>query len=385
MNAKLLAGRLFSVTKKHPIWILVILVALGSAVFQGIRHFQINHPNYEHAMTPLTQKMQTHCFGRFQIDLPAGSRVKQASVNVNGISIGYKPYVSYEEFEQFVAKRWREVQALTKDNYDRPYVKASVKVEPVKNGVIFSTGHRMVAGSDVYGVDKGPQLFQDTEAYLWRDDLLFEFGKTLNGEERIAALMRRIEVNQEGQPPFRAGLCFGQGFLVTDGFEPAEARVSFTLPGYKDFGLIASQRAFSGEPHKSLLQRKAEKQPMRDAILATALKNNPGLILGGKTHRSAARELAKLNGEEYTGGDTEKKNGFSTSIVSEWEYVGKTNSAEFPEITLEMGIRYVSDEMPPALGEFPTKDKATLALSKEEYFALWDAILKSLRPRPGAF
>ena len=127
MNAKSLSR----IAKQHPFWSLIGLAAIAWAAYQGVQYYQITHPQYEHAMTTLTQNMQPHCFGRHQIDLPAGARVETASINVDGVSVGYKLHVSHEEFEQLIAKRWQELQAMTMDSYKRPYAQASKRLDPV--------------------------------------------------------------------------------------------------------------------------------------------------------------------------------------------------------------------------------------------------------------
>ena len=381
MNAKSLSR----IAKQHPIWSLIGLAAIAWAGYQSVQYYKITHPHYEHAVGTLSQNMQPHCFGRYQIDLPAGARVASASIDVNGVSVGYKLHVSHEEFEQLIAKRWQELQAMTMDSYKRPNAQASKKLDPVPDGVVFLYEYKYLEGPDAYGVDRGPRLTYQTEGYLWRDEVLYKIGKLLNGEEKIAALMPRIETRTSGQFPSRSGFCFGYGFLIASGgFEPVWTRVSYTFPDHKGFGLLVSEHLFNVEANKPLLQRRAEKQPMKEAMLAAALKQDPSLILGGKKYRAAKRKLGILDGEEITQGATEETLDFDTDISSVWETVGKSNSLDYPEITLQMGIEFTTKQSPSPLGAFPSKKIAPDALPEKEYFALWDAILKSLRPRPVA-
>jgi len=371
--------------RQHPWRSLLALIALSGLAYYAMRQYQITHPHYEHAMTSLTQNMQPHCFGRFLIDLPSGARVDSASLTINDISIAYDEFVSHEEFEARMAKRWQELQALTKDDYNRPYAEPSKRLTPIPNGEIFLYEYEYLDGLDVHGVDRGPRLIHQAEGYLWRDEVLYEFKSRLKGEEKIAALMPRIETRADSRPPTQPGFCFGRGLLETSGaFEVADAHVSFTFPGQEDFGLIAGERIFDGEAEKPLLQRRTEKLPFNQAMFAEALKRKPGLVYGEHKYRFSKRPIAKFEGEEIVVGSTEKKFTYSTSVGSEWEYVGKSGSNELPALSLNMGVSFTTQQAPSPLGAFPSKAIAPKAISEEEYFALWDAILKSLRPRPVA-
>ena len=383
MNLKAFIDRMPRFLRQYPITSGLGFTLILWLSFSAIAQYRIHNPKYEHAMTSLTQNMQTHCFGRSQINLPAGTRTSMAYLEIDGVGVSAEPGIPHEEFVKNMNTRWLELQALTKDNYNRPYLKPSVKLEPIQDGVIFLYEHSIIKGSVLDG-EPAESPYHESEGYLWRDGVLFVFKKALESEDDYARVMSRLEVRQINEMPKRPGICFGWGFVESSEFEPVNLRMRFDFPGNKKIGLIATQKYFNGESSKPLLQRRKEKRPINEAMFAAALKRKPDIVFGEHIFRFAKRALGKLDGEEITVGSTEKRGDFNNHIGSEWEYIGKSGSLDFPEITLEMGVSYTTTKAPSPLGAFPSKEIAPDALPENEYFALWDAILKSLRPRPVA-
>jgi hypothetical protein len=96
---------------------------------------------------------------------------------------------------------------------------------------------------------------------------------------------------------------------------------------------------------------------------AERLKGYPDI----KILRKTTREIAGLDGEEVafkTPTDSE-----TTSHSFQWEYQGKPNSIAAPQISASLNIPSGTD---------------AVSISNEELLGLWDAVLGSIRLRPGA-
>jgi len=102
-------------------------------------------------------------------------------------------------------------------------------------------------------------------------------------------------------------------------------------------------------------------------------------------HRDAKRTVSGMAGEEWIEGITTKElSGYDTSVDTCWHYPGEIQSPAKPLITAEFNISYETAIPPSPWGGFPPK-KSPDEIGKDEFMALWDTILGSLRLRPGAF
>lgn len=57
------------------------------------------------------------------------------------------------------------------------------------------------------------EVFHEAEGYLWRDNTLFTFGRTLNAAEDILRWLPRLYTRKNNEIPDRPGLCLNGAFV----------------------------------------------------------------------------------------------------------------------------------------------------------------------------
>ena len=102
--------------------------------------------------------------------------------------------------------------------------------------------------------------------------------------------------------------------------------------------------------------------------------------------RNTRQRIGDIEGEEWIHMSTSKEAGsiYSSEIAAYWQHSGGESYSRQPSVNVNMTIDVDEKVAPPTFGEFPPK-KAESDIGKEEFLALWDGILKTLRPRSGAF
>lgn len=170
-----------------------------------------------------------------------------------------------------------------------------------------------------------------------------------------------IQYRGDGEVPKTPGFCIEAGFLKGSELNAEEVAVGLDVPGYPTVTLSYDSYV-TGNPDKPLLSR----VPLVPSMLLSVLN-------GTSTLRRRDRNIGPIKGQELLVRANE--NG-KRSYEFLWESQGKADSIEFPFMSLQLSTSAETD----AKGEVIDAPFA----NDEEALAFWDAILGSLRLRPGA-
>ncbi|BBN87885.1 T6SS immunity protein Tli4 family protein [Azospira sp. I09] len=347
-----------------------LFLFIAWAIFKSYALFRIHFPIRDHAMIPPLQEMQTFCVGRYLIDLPKGSVLFRAESSAGGkaaVNFFSDTPVTYSQFLEKIRIRWEELKELKKDG-NEVFEKPSERIEFLQDGVIFTFRHRSDYEDEWPGGDKGLQHFYDTEGYLWRSSVLYRFyGGIVRNETETA--MQHMILRQDDELPSRQGFCGGRSFFPGPPQERESVNFAFRLP--------------TNPPIELRINMPSGRPPKQNLALFNSNDFKASMV------RDAKLSIGSMGGEEWITTSTESKfeNRYNSSMDAHWYYVKETIQAPLPGelgIHVRMEFDVDTETPPPTFGELPPA-KAEGEVGKEEFLALWDGILKTLRPRPGAF
>ncbi|HCF2479691.1 MULTISPECIES: T6SS immunity protein Tli4 family protein [Pseudomonas aeruginosa group] len=363
------------------------LAIVIATVFCALRNWNNSKYDRIYPITELTQKMQTHCVGRLLIDLPEGStwEPNASGAHLDGyLALSVTTGVTEAEYDALVERRWSEIEAEEKKS-TWPAAQSAKRVSPLKNSTVFSYGFHENEGPDLDGMVH-KDVFHDAEGYLWGDGTLFTLGPKLNGADVISGWLPRLHARKNDEVPSKPGLCLNGAFVESyyDLAGPSETvSWGFKLP--KNLGLVVRHRKV-WEPEQPMLERYREAESEFAGLVARELAK-PGVIAGRKEYRADKRNVNGLEGDERVVGGTEgrsARNYFKTNVGGEWNFPGIGSANPMPSINIDLGTTFQTTTRPAELGGFPSHDEALGYPTEAEFFELWDAILNSIRYRPGA-
>lgn len=299
-----------------------------------------------------TTRWVTHCFGRFLIDLPPGTQVRA----------GYR--VWGDPIERL---SWQASQA---------HERIGAREHELKNSPHESHGALLVRREE-HGGGSASLVFWAApfstsamlgETYLLAEDKVYVYSGTIAPEKVESALgfsgelSRRLRTRAVPQLPSEPGFCIEGGYISGNEFMGESFRAGITVPGHP--GLQLTFRSATGAAENGLLERVGGF--FRTEVL--------GAAVGMNTLRKGQRSVGRLAGEEYlvAGGEQQQR-----VYAFRWEFQGRDGSLAEPNLALEMGVM---ERDPDAEGNPPAPAFSTDA----EALQLWDAMLESIRLRPGA-
>lgn len=341
---------------------LVVTAALSvAAAAWAIDTYRISYPNREHAMTELTKTMRPYCIGRFLIEVPRQAKLEGLSQAIMGMgTIEVATNITHATYE---------LRAKDKE--------AALRAQPhEKEGTVLKDVWRPE------GVDATFLTFRDDKysteqfsmlAYLWREGqmLTFHYGASNDGIEKskdeLLRAFSKIEPRDNDQIPQSSGACIDNAFVTGSGYRAESVGGTFEFPDYPRLTLAVSADVTERPDTEGLLARAARHKRAIDI-------NYPDMKV--RALRSAKRTVNGLAGEELVQvvpadkGDPYRQ-GQGNSYTAVWESNGIAKSMEKPEVRISLNY----DD-----GALEGKK-----LTEEQLLALWDAIVNSFRPRPGAF
>lgn len=292
----------------------------------------------------------THCFGRFLVQLPSGANLSQTSK------------VWGEEIARFQGSAPAKIKARQSE------LEASIhKTE----------GSMLVRRIDL---DRGSVVFlswalphskimlrQDTFLITSDQGGFVHSGDVSPGREEIAirhgkSLSSNIRSRLPDEIPTDSGFCINEGFIAGSDYRSESFSVDVTLPNHP--GAHLDFFAGTGAEENRLLDRVGGF--LRTEVIGTAA--------GLKTLRKRVRDVGPIDAEEYLVAASDK----GQRVYSfTWESQGKDRSLSEPNIGVNLGVleQSVVSEKEPYRPAFK---------SDEEALELWDAIIASIRLRPGA-
>ncbi|CAM2189942.1 Tle cognate immunity protein 4 C-terminal domain-containing protein [Paraburkholderia sacchari] len=325
-------------------------------------------------VTELTAKLKARCVGRYLIDMPEDAS-EYGDAKILGVDITAKA-MTEEAYRQEIEQR-EVVLKTVKDNYPRPVL---YEVGPIhgkdtyyfiyRDAVIDSPATRYIEG---YKWDRGYRFLLKIEAsdYLHpnqtNDPIVKKFDVKNDVPAKTAlvfSIMEKLSGRPKEEIPTEPGLCFAGGFLPGRATDDQFVNSGFRLANNRDvfFDVLVDT-----EPHgNTTLLQHADSPEGRWALKA----------MDAKVIRKGVVDLSGVKAEEWLFEGLKPGDGrgdsFSLSVH------GTTSGPATPYLSLDMntggrleiGGKFVSLE--------------TGSLSTGEAVALWDAVSRTVRLRPGS-
>ncbi|MGY0611518.1 MULTISPECIES: T6SS immunity protein Tli4 family protein [unclassified Luteimonas] len=303
-----------------------------------------------------TEGNTTYCLGRYLIDLPAGSRVS-ARYTFAGSRVDTHAGVSREGFADRLAAREAGLRNAAHRDGDSMYVAR----EDIATGQVSlvswasPNSRRLYRYDDFAWFPAGQVLYQ----FQGEGDATPQARAkaTAHGREVLGALRPRARAEVPAGP----GFCIDSGVIAHSRLNREEVTATIRLRDYPTVTLDFMSYT-TGRPASGLLKRAASVPPGYEDVAARMTNLRRG-----------DRDLGPVQGQEVlVRADADGK----TAYQFLWESQGQANSIEHPFLSLELGTTGETDDS----GEVIDAPFG----SSEDALALWDAILDSLRLRPGA-
>lgn len=300
-----------------------------------------------------TQGWSTYCFGRFLIDLPPAAQVR-ASYTIRG-----------DRFERTVLRRESFEDAVSRKENEL----ASAAHETEGSMLVRRVDHDTGAVTLISWSHPGrTRMKHEHTFFLTQDGAVYYYGGQLSARREnlvirnTADYARNLKSLEAGEVPGEPGFCIESGYIAGNEFMGESFRAGITVPGHP--GMQLTFRSATGAAENGLLERVGGF--FRTEVL--------GAAVGMNTLRKGQRSLGPIAGEEYlvTGREQQQR-----VYAFRWEFQGRDGSLAEPNLALEMGVM---ERDPDAEGNPPARAFSTDA----EALQLWDAMLESIRLRPGA-
>jgi hypothetical protein len=324
----------------------------------------------------LTANLKTRCVGRYLVDMPEGMHVS-GYAKIHGVDI--------------------ETKAMSGDMYQREIAAREAELKAAKSALgyqfLYQDGEAWGKGTRYFVHLGSPSDPSDTtrviEAYKWDrgyriklkvtawnyDHSVFKEEPSVkrmaiknNVRERTAlvfGLLEKVRGRADDEIPTEPGLCFYGGFLSVKASSEEEVSTLYTLNGHDDINFSFETRADLHEA-TTLLQR-ADSPEIHEQLKAA-----DGVLI-----RKGIVDLSGMKAEEWLiegrrPGDG-RGNSFSL-VINE-----TTSSPSSPFLSMDLttgGQVQIQDK-------YVKLDQASLTTG--EAVALWDAVSRTLRPRPNGY
>lgn len=296
----------------------------------------------------------THCFGRFLIDLPSNAVIRP----------GYRLWGARMESLQLPASALEGVMnARERELKAQPHLKS--------HGNLFL--RRIEFGPKAKGIyswnsEVSTKLFRlDTYAIAEPAGPVFRLQVRVSDDRESLALNQatawtsNLRSREPLEIPTDPGFCINDGFIAGSAFQVEGFRIGVTFPDHPGAQFLF--RSSTGAEENRLLER------MGGFLMGVAK-----LAAGITTLKKGVRNIGQIQAEEYaTAGSQDGQRLYSFT----WESQGKDDSITEPNLAAQLGVL---ERNPDDQGKPPPPAFA----SDAEAVALWDAIVESIRLRPGA-
>ncbi|WP_266171352.1 T6SS immunity protein Tli4 family protein [Dyella subtropica] len=304
-------------------------------------------------------KVSSICFGRFVIDLPEGSQIRelgQQSEFMFGPIESERTEIDAKGFSERMSQRESEI----KTKKLKHIYQLTKTISPSSDTQIFLAS-RDAFGSLGYGFD----------AHRLDKNVLFSMTQTGFDPENIDSvvsslqhdLLPHLRARQQDEIPSDPGFCIKDGFVANDGKDSPfeEARVQINLKEWPDLWVSVYSQTVSKAGDKTLIQR-VDNNPLPAELASIAGKM--------RTLRKGKHSVGSLAGEEVLD-VLPTEEGFKIHDFT-WEALGAVHDSFKPTLHLEFSSgngQGGGSHVQPTL----TDDQA---------IKLFDSIVNSIRLRP---
>jgi hypothetical protein len=307
-------------------------------------------------MNELTTNMKTVCFGRYLVDVPQKAEFALGLARSDSVDIKAVEATSRSEaaFQAKIDNIERELRAA-KHNTEGTRLREVSTTEDGRNRIF------------VYRKDEVGSLISVVETFARLGDREWLVGHAISDEDvatlkqEISEIVGGLRARSITDIPNSAGACIANGLLNRS---PKYGEGFAGGAQIEDLSWSLSLRSETSKPYepKQRLIVRAE-----DAISMVG-----GSSSGIKVLRKREITLDGRKGEEFVAlypGDG------VASLSAKLELYGD-GTYKVPTLKLTMDANRLSP---------PDPNDKRVFLSDDEALAVWDAVLKSVRPRPGAF
>jgi hypothetical protein len=297
---------------------------------------------------------KTHCLGRYLIDLNADVAVDADFKYASG-KIETRRNVPQSNFEQLVSTR-----------------EAKLKNTPHKLGGNMLVGRTELSPSKVllqtWTDSTTTKNIHLNESFIYfpekRTLFLHNAESTASAQTRSVELFKRVANSYEYREPdvisSKIGFCINSGLIVSSLLSNEEVKAAFHFKQFPSVSVYLNSYV-TGEPDKDLLDRLG-------GLPVSLAKAAAGMT----SLRRGNRNLGTVKGQELL---VRANEGGKRSYEFLWESQGRASSIEFPFLSLKLTT--TAETLNGQIIEAPFK-------TDEEALQFWDAMLQTLRLRPGA-
>lgn len=348
---------------RRTLLIATAAVALTAAVWLWPNSTQPSQHDTQ-TMKTFTENMTTHCVGRFLIDAPSGVDTGEGGYGFQIAEI--KPIQkSTLSIEDRVLRLDRELaarvaaQATWKSGYGKP-------LDPAQ---VFSP--RPDIRSIWYGKpDSDDNESDQMDGYVVRADGTFLFNtnatttkRTKDFNDFLTEIAPTLSVRDSSTIPTQPGFCFDNGFIAMNPKRGESVEWGWSLPGHPKVYFGVSARTNDDKVDEGILDREADiLKELQAAIGVTGMADV-------KTLRKRRFDLNGMAAQEWLREITDDAPEYQFNL----EIPGKPNDLANPSINLSLKV-----------GGSSIKGHVKPSLTTGEAIALWDAVIQTLRLRPGA-
>jgi hypothetical protein len=306
-------------------------------------------------MSTYTEKMTTHCVGRFLIDVPQKATVSEGSYELQIASLKTKKTASLPQqtllsnLASELTQR-QEVLSIPRTAYNDS-TKFHATYQPSAN-----------TRSIRYTTKSGDAVM---DGYVVMDTRVFELHTNANDENDVQEfnnflieIAPTLRAREASEIPTTPGACFNGGLTSMNPKRGENVSWSWDLEGHPDVSFGVSMSTNDDKVGPGILDR--------EATIMAVLGGAAGQI---KNLRKRRIEIGGMKAQEWSRAPQGKKPEYNLEL----EIPGLPNSNAAPAITLSLTV-----------GGSGKDGYVAPSLSEGEALALWDAVVQTLRLRPGA-
>jgi Tle cognate immunity protein 4 C-terminal domain len=307
-----------------------------------------------------TQNMRTMCVGRFLIDMPGGVQDASGSygIRIASVEVLKRPQASASEL----------ARALDRDLAQG--VADLRKQAPTPEGISRFIDLRQVgpfARALHYFDNDAFSPRGKADGYVARDNALFLFKTSAYEEAHVKELtdfLQQVEptlsARADHEVPTSAGFCIDGGLV---GLNPKQGENvnnwGWKLPGHPDVKFSFQSRTNNAKVGPGIVDRQSD-----------ITKHLAGMANQIKDLRIRRLDVNGMKAQEWLSAIKDDQPEYQFDL----EIPGKPNDNADPFIILSMQVG----------GRVGGRDPVPPSLTEGEALALWDAVVRSLRLRPGA-
>lgn len=316
------------------------------------------------AMKTFTDNMTTHCVGRFLIAAPKSDIDAKGNYGFQIAKIKplRKTRVPVQDrlglLDAELARRV-EAQSTWQSLYKKP-LQPAVRAAPQANIRSIWYGEPNTGDNESIMID-GYVLSQDSDFLFYAS--AFDASDAAEFNAFLVELAPALSIRDNATIPTSPGFCFDNGFIAMKPARGESAAWGWRLPGHADVRFNLRLHTNAKTIPQGILDREG-----------AILKNFEVLV--GKDEASRIKTLRKrrfdLNGmaaQEWL----KELRGSSTEYEFSLDIPGKLNDLANPSMSLTLRV-----------GDLNKKGDIKPSLTHGEAIALWDAVIQTLRLRPGA-